>query len=94
MEHKAKSHSTSPGHRYLSSEERAKRRYHKTSAQHMTGAPPGQPTGDGAPSGGAPGPPAVPPQGGAPGGAPGPDQAVQAQAAAAMGMPAGTSGQQ
>ena len=90
MEHKAKSHSTSPGHRYLSSEERAKRRYHKTSAQHMTGAPPGQPTGDGTPSGGAPGPPAMPPQGGAPGGAP--SSAMPPEAAAAMGMPAGTSG--
>lgn len=71
------------GHRYMTSEERAHKRYGKTTKTHHTGAPPPMANADALPSGGAPPSPAVPASAGAPGAA----TPADAQAAAAMGMP-------
>lgn len=76
------------GHRYMTSEERAHKRYGKTTKTHHTGAPPPPAAADAMPSGGAPPSPAVPAQAAGPS----PADAIQAQAAGAMGMPQGTSG--
>lgn len=72
------------GHRYMSDSDRAHRRYGKTTKTSHAGAPPPPAAAAMAPSGGAPPAPAPAPGGMTPGASP--MDAMQAQAAAAMGQ--------